>query len=205
MTPKKRREWPRVFISGRQQGLGGLRLILISVGCARQVGSVVPFLVALRVVPRVAPTRGRVVRVAWHAPPTWAPRAVGASAVGIALWGVLMLSEGPAPRTEWEVEDTEVPEWILTGQGDAGVVAKKMPGKRMKGQEAPPGEAPRVPLTAAGWGRRGRRPRATCPSSRRSARPPAWTNRQTPPGEAPQIPLLGGDCAAPSPSGTSRF
>ena len=153
MTPKKRREWARVFISGRQQGLGGLRLILISVGCARQVGSVVPFLVALRVVPRVAPTRGRVVRVAWHAPPTWAPRAVGASAVGIALWGVLMLSEGPAPRTEWEVEDTEVPEWILTGQGDAGVVAKKMPGKRMKGQAAPPCEAPQVPLNDACWAR----------------------------------------------------
>jgi hypothetical protein len=61
MTPKKRWEWARVFISARQQGLGRLRL-----------------------------------------------------AVGIAIWGVLTLSEGPAPRAEMEVEDTEVPEMKRT-------------------------------------------------------------------------------------------
>ncbi|ATB37147.1 hypothetical protein CYFUS_002568 [Cystobacter fuscus] len=151
MTPKKRWEWARVFISARQQGLGRLRLILFSVECARQLGTVVPFRVALRVVPRVAPTRGRVARAAWHAPPTWAPRAVGAIAMGIAIWGVLTLSEGPAPHAEMEVEDTEVPEWILTGQGDAGVVAKKMPSKRMKGQAAPPCTLPQVLLNDACW------------------------------------------------------
>ena len=153
MTPKKRREWARVFISARQQGLSWLRLILVSVECASQLGTVVPFLVAVRVVPRVAPTRGRVVRAAWHVPPTWAPRAVGAIAVGLALWGVLTLSEDPAPRAEMEVEDAAVPEWILTGQGDAGVVAKKMPSKRMKGQAAPPCEVPNVALNDACWAR----------------------------------------------------
>ncbi|WNG23856.1 hypothetical protein F0U62_07290 [Cystobacter fuscus] len=153
MTPKKRREWARVFISARQQGLGGLRLILVSVECAIKLGTVVPFLVAVRVVPRVAPTRGRVVRAAWHVPPTWAPCAVGAIAVGLALWGVLTLSEDPAPRAEMEVEDTAVPEWILTGQVDAGVVAKKMPSKRMKGQAAPPCEVPNVALNDACWAR----------------------------------------------------
>ncbi|ATB27667.1 hypothetical protein MEBOL_001111 [Melittangium boletus DSM 14713] len=92
-------------------------------------------------------------RAAWHLPRTWAPRAVGAVAVGIALWGVLTLSEGPAPRAKMKVEDTEVPEWILTGQGDAGVVAKKMPSKRMKGQRAPPCTLPQVLLNDACWER----------------------------------------------------
>ncbi|MFY0573176.1 hypothetical protein ACN28S_01345 [Cystobacter fuscus] len=82
-------------------------------------------------------------RAAWHAPPTWASRAVGAIAVGIAIRGVLTLSEGPAPHAEMEVEDTEVPEWILTGQGDAGVVAKKMPSKRMKGRRRRRAPCPR--------------------------------------------------------------
>jgi hypothetical protein len=155
MTPRKRREWARVFLSARRHGLGGLKLILFSVECARELGSGVPIFLAVRVVARLALTRrrGRRVRPAWRLPPVWAARAVGALAVGIALWGIFTLSDSPAPRAETEVEDTEVPEWLLTGQGDAGVVAKKMPSKRMRGQRAPPCEAPNVSLNDACWAR----------------------------------------------------
>ncbi len=94
-------------------------------------------------------------RPAWHPTPLWAPRAVGALAVGIAVCGLLTLGDGRTPRAKWalEVEDAEVPEWILTGPGDAGVVAKKMPSKRMKGQQAPPcGDTPtQVLLNEACW------------------------------------------------------
>jgi hypothetical protein len=78
---------------------------------------------------------------------------VGGIAVGIAVWGVLTLSENSASRVKTEVEDCAVPEWLLAGQGDAGVVAKKMPGKRMRGQQAPPcGDAPvQVVLNDACW------------------------------------------------------
>ncbi|MFY0575888.1 hypothetical protein ACN28S_17330 [Cystobacter fuscus] len=158
MSFKKRWEWARVFIGAKHHGLGRLKLILFSLECARQLGTLEPFLVAVRVVPRVAPRRGRRARPAWHLPPMWAPRAVGAIAVGIALWGVLTLSDSPAPRAEMELEDTEVPEWILTSQGDAGVVAKKMPSKKMRGQQAPPCEAPQVVLNDACWERLERAP-----------------------------------------------
>jgi hypothetical protein len=141
MTPKKRRQWARVFLNAKRHGLGRLKLILFSVACARNVGSLVPFFMAVRVVRRVAPTRSP----AWQLPPMWAPRALGVLAVGIATWGILTLSANWTPNVtpELDVEDSEVPEWFFTGQGDAGVVAKKMPSTRMKGQQAPPcGSAP---------------------------------------------------------------
>ena len=150
MTPQKRREWARVFLSARRHGLGRLKLILFSIACARNVGSLVPLLLAVRVVHRVAPTRSP----AWQLPPTWAPRALGVLAMGIITWGVLTLSARlPSATPELETEDCEVPEWILTAQGDAGVVAKKMPSKRMKGQQAPPcGDIPvQVLLNDACW------------------------------------------------------
>ncbi|WP_434382347.1 hypothetical protein [Melittangium boletus] len=74
-------------------------------------------------------------------------------AAGITLLGILTLSGGPEPRAELEVEDSEVPEWLITRQGDAGVVAKKMPRKRMKGQAAPPCEEPNLALSDACWAR----------------------------------------------------
>jgi hypothetical protein len=160
MTPKKRREWARVFLSARRQ-LGGLELILFSVACATDQRSLVPLLLAVRVVCRVAATQGRgwKVRPAWHLPPTWAPRALGALAVGIAVWGVLTLSQRWTPREmNVEVEDCEMPEWLLADQGDAGVVAKKMPSKRMKGQQASPCEEPLVLLNDACWSELVQRP-----------------------------------------------
>jgi hypothetical protein len=153
MTPKKRREWARVFLSARRHGLGGLTLILFSVACAADQRSAVPLLLAVRVVRRIAPARSRgwSVRPVWHLPPTWIPRAVGVLAVGVAVWGVMTLSQRWPSRTTVQVEDCEVPEWLLVGQGDAGVVAKKMPSKRMKGQQAPPCDEPRVLLNDACW------------------------------------------------------
>ncbi len=157
MTPKKRRQWARVFLSARQHGLGGLRLLHFSVACARAMGSVEPVLLAMRVVCRAAPARRgrRRARPIWHLAPPWFPRAMGALAVCMAVWGLLMLGDSWAPRAKWalEVEDVEVPEWLLTGPGDAGVVAKKMPSKRMKGQQAPPcGDTPtQVLLNDACW------------------------------------------------------
>ena len=155
MTPQKRREWARVFLSARRHGLGRLKLIRFSVACARNVGSLVPFLLAVRVVSRVAPMRSP----AWQLPPMWAPRALGVLAVGLVTWGILTLSARmPSAAPELEVEDCEVPEWLLTSQGDAGVVAKKMPSKRMKGQQALPCEEPRVLLNDACWDRLERTP-----------------------------------------------
>jgi hypothetical protein len=153
MTPEKRREWARVFLGARRHGLGALKLILFSVACAADQRSLVPLLLAVRVVRRVASARSRgwSVLPAWHVPPTWAPRAVGVLAVGIAVWGVVTLSQRWPSRADMEAEDTEVPEWILAGQGDAGVVAKKMPSKRMKGQQAPPCDTTQVVLNDACW------------------------------------------------------
>ena len=156
MTPQARRQWARVFIGARHQGLGRLKLLLFSVACARQLGSWGPVLVALRVVPRVASRREA--RAAWHLSSRWAPPVVGAVAVGLVVWGVLSLDEGQAPRVHWEVEDREIPEWLLTDQGDAGVIAKKMPGQKMRGQQAPPCEAPQEALNDACWDRLARTP-----------------------------------------------
>ncbi|MBM7112523.1 hypothetical protein [Archangium primigenium] len=109
-------------------------------------------LLALRVVLRTTSTRsgGRRMRPVWHL-----PRAVWALAGGLAVWVLLALGDSGAPRAmwAWEVEDAEVPEWLLTSPGDAGVVAKKMPSKRMKGQQAAPcGTAPvQVLLNDACW------------------------------------------------------
>jgi hypothetical protein len=155
MTPQKRREWARVLLSARRHGLGGLKLILFSVACAREVGSAVPLLLAVRVVRRIAltQTRGWSVRPAWHLPPTWIPRAVGVIAASIAAWGVVSLSDRWPSRTdmEVEVEDTEVPEWLLADQGDAGVVAKKMPSKKMRGQQPPPCEPVHYSINDGCW------------------------------------------------------
>ena len=148
MTPQKRREWARVFLSARRHGLGRLKRILFSIACARNVGSLVPLLLAVRVVHRVAATRNPT----WQLPPMWAPRALGVLAVGLVTWGVLTLSARmPSATPEREVEDCEVPEWLITGQGDAGVVAKKMPSTRMRGQQAPPCDTVQVPLNDACW------------------------------------------------------
>ncbi len=152
MTLRKKREWARVFLSARRLGLGRRRLLLFSITCAREMGAVGLVLLALRVVLRTTPTRrhGRRQRPAWHL-----PRAVWALAGGLAVWVLLALGDSGAPRAKWalEVEDAEVPEWMLSGPGDAGVVAKRMPSKRMKGQQAPPcGTAPvQVLLNDACW------------------------------------------------------
>jgi hypothetical protein len=157
MTPIKRREWARVLLSARRHGLGGLKLLLFSVACAWEVGSAVPFLLAVRVVRRLVPTQsgGWSVRPAWHLPPTWAPRVVGVVAVSIAAWGVLTLSDSRTPRAKVEVDvrEYEVQEWFITSGDNAGVVAKKMPSTRMKGQLAPPcGKAPaQVVLNDGCW------------------------------------------------------
>ncbi|WP_434386222.1 hypothetical protein [Melittangium boletus] len=75
--------------------------------------------------------------------------------MGIAVWGLLTLGDGRTLRETSPVHvwDIEVPEWLLTGPGDAGVVAKPMPPKRMKGQQAPPcGASPtQVLLNEACW------------------------------------------------------
>ena len=109
------------------------RIIRFSVECARQLGSAEPFLVALRVA-----TRGRRVRSSWHMPPTWAPRAVGAIAVGIALWGVLSLHPHPIrvePQVEGPMPEDATTDWLTR---DGGVIAVPMPTKRLERQQAPP-------------------------------------------------------------------
>jgi hypothetical protein len=163
MTPKKRREWARVFIGARHHGLGGLSLILFSVECSRQVGSAVPSLVALRVVPRVQPRRGRRgPRPAWHVPPTWAPRALGALAASLVLWAVF----APHPRviheepTFEEVTPEDAPKDWLTR--DEGTIAVPMPPKRLERQQAPPCDpAPssgELAINGGCWSRMERRP-----------------------------------------------
>ena len=152
MTLRKKREWARVFLSARRLGISGPRLILFSVACAREMGAMGPVLLAVRVVLRTTPTRsgGQRPRLAWRL-----PRAVWALAGGLAVWVLLALGDSGAPRAKWALYgwDTEVPEWMLSGPGDAGVVAKPMPPKRMKGQQgAPCGTAPvQVLLNDACW------------------------------------------------------
>ncbi|MBM7116288.1 hypothetical protein [Archangium primigenium] len=148
MTPSKRRQWARVFISARRHGLSGWTLLRFSFECARVLGSAIPILLALRVAPR--PTLSL--------PPLWVPRAVGVVAVVLASWGLLMHGGSPAPRVENTAEEMQVPEWLLTDRSDAGVIAKKMPSKRMRGQKAPPCEAPQVMLNDACWDRLERTP-----------------------------------------------
>jgi hypothetical protein len=154
MTPRKRREWARFFLSARRQGLGGLKLILFSIACASDAGSVVPVLLAARAVWRIAPaqSQGRRVRPSWHLPPTWAPRLLGVLAFVVVAWG-LSLGGGQTPRTKGYVDTrkTEVPEWLFVDQGDAGVVARKMPGVKMKGQQGPPCDSTQVLLSEACW------------------------------------------------------
>ena len=74
----------------------------------------------------------------WHLPPTWAPRALGAIAVGILLWAVLwphpkVIHVNPSP--EWHIPEGVPIDWLTR---DAGVVAVPMPPKRLERQQAPP-------------------------------------------------------------------
>jgi hypothetical protein len=158
MTSRKRRQWARVFISARHHGLVGLSLLLFSLECARQAGSVVPLLVALRVMRRIAPRRGQKARPTWHLPPTWAPRALGVIAVGIALWGLLSLHPKPI-RVEpsFEVipyQDTtdDDDDWLTEDRGTR--IAVPMPLKRMNRQQAAPCAPPpsgEVEINGACW------------------------------------------------------
>ena len=158
MTSKKRWQWARVFIGARRQGLGRLELIRFSVACARQLGSLEPFLVALRVVPRVGPTRGRG-GATWHLSPRWAPRIVGAIAVGIAFWGVFARHPEPASvKHSFEVipyEDTTedtTNDWLTRDAGT--IIAVPMPLKRLERQQAPPCAPPpsdEVEINGACW------------------------------------------------------
>ena len=156
MTPKKRREWARVFLSARRHGLGGLKLILFSIACARDVGSAAPLLLAVRAVWRIAPAKGSGwrARPTWHLPPTWAPRLLAVIALVVVAWG-LSLGDGQAPRTKGSVDtlEYEVPEWLFVDQGDAGVVARKMPGVKMKGQQGAPCDSTQFFLSEACWDR----------------------------------------------------
>jgi hypothetical protein len=138
MTFQKRRQWVRVFISARRQGLGRLRLLLFALECAMQVGSGLPMLVALRVVPRVAARRARRERAVWHLSPLWAPRALGAIAVGIFFWALL----APPPQVfrvqpppEWPPHEELSTDWLSR---DGGTLAVPMPSKRLERQQAPP-------------------------------------------------------------------
>ena len=131
-----------MFIGARLQGLGWLRLLHFSLLCARRVGSWIPLLVALRVVPRVRPLPGREAGPVWHLPPTWAPRALGALAVGIALWGVFSPRPQPlygAPSPEQTVLDEVITDWLSR---EGGIIAVPMPSKRLERQQAPPCLAP---------------------------------------------------------------
>ena len=157
MTPKKRREWARFFLDARRQGFGGPSLLLFSIACASDAGSVVPILLAVRATWRISLARSPVrrTRPTWHLPPTWAPRFLAVIALVVVAWG-LSLGDGRAPRARTYVDarEPEVREWLLTNQEDAGVVAKKMPSTRMKGQLAPPcGTAPvQVVINDGCWG-----------------------------------------------------
>ncbi|WP_434391339.1 hypothetical protein [Melittangium boletus] len=83
---------------------------------------------------------------------------MGVTAVVLASWGILMHGGSPAPRVENAAEEMQVPEWLLTDRSDAGVLAKKMPSKRMRLQKAPPCEPPQVMLNDACWDRLERTP-----------------------------------------------
>ena len=74
MTLKKRREWARVFIGAKHHGLSRRRILLFSIECARQLHTLMPVLVAMRLVLRAKPIRWRLL---------WAPRALGAQAPGM--------------------------------------------------------------------------------------------------------------------------
>jgi hypothetical protein len=142
MTLQKRREWARIFISARHHGVGRLRLLFFSLGCTRELGSWVPFLVAWRVVPRVGPTRGRTVRPTWHIPPTWAPRALGLLAVGIFFWALLtphpkVIHVEPSPQ--WPTDGEDSTDWLAR---DGGTIAVPMPLKRLDRQQTPPCKPP---------------------------------------------------------------
>ena len=137
MTLNKRREWARVFIGARHHGLSRLRILLFSVECARQLGTWVPFLVAMRVVLRVEPIRG-LAHAQWNLSPMWAPRALGAIAVGIALWGILSLHRDPIhvdSPSELPIPETVTSDWLTR---DGGFIAVPIPSKRLERQQAPP-------------------------------------------------------------------
>ncbi|ATB40729.1 hypothetical protein CYFUS_006185 [Cystobacter fuscus] len=161
MTLRKKREWTRVFIGAGHQGLSRLGIILFSVECASHLGTVVPVFVALRVVLRIKPTRGQRVRSAWRMPPTWAPRALEALAVGIALWGVLSLPPKPirvAPSRERPMPEDIATDWLTR---DGGAVAVPMPPKRLERQQAPPCTPPpggQVEINGGCWSRMEQRP-----------------------------------------------
>jgi len=138
MTLKKRRQWARTFIGARHHGFSRLDIVLFSVACAWNTSSAAPLLVALRVVPRVEPTRERTVGPVWHMPPAWPPRVLGAVAVSIALWGVLALHPGPIhvqPPPEWPIPEHVTTDWLTR---DGGAIAVPMPPKRLERQQAPP-------------------------------------------------------------------
>ena len=145
MTPKKRLAWARFFFSARRHGVGGLKLIRFSVACARDLGSVEPFLLAVRVVRRTAAQgQGWDEGPTWHLPRTWAPRALGVVALGVVVWG-LTLGDGRTltARRGGEVREIETPGWVFSDRSDREWVAKKLPGTRLNGQMEPPcGKAP---------------------------------------------------------------
>ena len=154
MTPKKRREWARFFLDARRQGFGGPSLLLFSIACASDAGSVVPILLAVRATWRISLARSPVrrTRPTWHLPPTWAPRFLAVIALVVVAWG-LSLGDGRTPRARRYVDTRgpEVPEWLFVDQGDAGVVARKMPGVKMKGQQGPPCDSTQFLLSEACW------------------------------------------------------
>ncbi len=138
MTLKKRREWARAFIGARRHGFSRLELILFSIACAWKTGSTAPFVVVLRVVLRVEPTRERKMWPVRHVPTTWPPRVLGALAVSIALWGMLALYPEPirtAPSPEWPMPEHISTDWLTR---DGGAIAVPMPPKRLERQQAPP-------------------------------------------------------------------
>ncbi|WP_434391141.1 hypothetical protein [Melittangium boletus] len=140
MTPRKRRQWARVFIGARRRGLGTPELLGFAVACARQVGSPVPVLLAGRVVARAG--RARVPRPAWRSPPEWLPRVGALLAVGLAL-GVLFSPSRSAvyraPASEGPLPEVATTDWLTR---DGGTIAVPMPPKRLERQQAPPCLAP---------------------------------------------------------------
>jgi hypothetical protein len=164
MTPRKRRQWARTFIGARHHGFSGLELLLFALACARNAGSAVPLLVALRVVPRVKPLRERSARSTWpvwRIPATWPPRMLGAVAIGIALWGLLAphpepLNMGAPP--EWSAPESFATDWLSR---DGGTIAVPMPPTRLEKQQAPPclpASAGDEEINGGCWSRMERRP-----------------------------------------------
>jgi len=71
-------------------------------------------------------------------PPTWPPRALGALAVSIALWGVFAPVRG-VPSLERPRPEHVMTDW-LTRDGEA--VSVPVPPKRLERQQAPPCKPP---------------------------------------------------------------